>query len=215
VHGVEEPAGSGHPTVTEPGPGAPGADDPGLWPNPAVGARRRRRSGTRQAIEWVVLIGAALAIALLLRTFLFQAFYIPSASMEPTLNIDDRVLVNKLSYKLHDVHRGDIVVFEKPPQETSDIDDLVKRVIGLPGETVEGRDGHVYVDGKLLRESYLDEAVVTSNFAAVTVPANSLWVMGDNRPASRDSRYFGPIRESTVVGRVFLRIWPPSRVGFL
>jgi signal peptidase I len=125
------------------------------------------------------------------------------------------VLVNKLSYKLHDIHRGDIVVFTKPKGEESDIKDLVKRVIALPGESVEGRDGHIYIDGKLLKEPYLPDGTETSTFGAQPVPSNSIWVMGDNRPASRDSRYFGPIPESSVVGRVFVRIWPPNRLGFL
>jgi signal peptidase I len=162
-----------------------------------------------------VLVGAALLIAILIKTFLFQAFYIPSESMYPTLKTHDRVLVNKLSYKLHDVHRGDIVVFEKPPSETSDIKDLVKRVIGLPNETVEGRDGHIYINGKLLKEPYLPDGMETSTFGPQTIPSNSVWVMGDNRVASRDSRYFGPITESSIVGRVFIRIWPIKRIGFL
>jgi signal peptidase I len=177
--------------------------------------RRRRQSGTKQAIEWILLIGTALAIALIIKTFFFQAFYIPSASMDPTLKIHDRVLVNKLSYKLHNVHRGDIVVFTKPPSETSDIKDLVKRVVGLPNETVEGRAGHIYVDGKLLKEPYLPKGTDPGSFSPITIPSNSVWVMGDNRPYSRDSRYFGPILKSSIVGRVFVRIWPVRRVGFL
>jgi signal peptidase I len=199
--------------TNEPGGGL--ATDAPLVPDEQTRKRRRRQSGTRQAIEWVVLVGTALVIAILIKTFLFQAFYIPSESMYPTLKTHDRVLVNKLSYKLHDVHRGDIVVFEKPKTETSDIKDLVKRVIGLPGETVEGRDGHIYIDGHLLKESYLPDGVETSTFEEQHIPPNSIWVMGDNRVASRDSRYFGPITESSIVGRVFIRIWPPSRLGFL
>jgi signal peptidase I len=186
-----------------------------ILPDRSTRRRRRRHRGARQAVEWVLLVGAALTIALLIKIFLFQAFYIPSASMDPTLKINDRVLVNKMSYRLHDVHRGDIVVFEKPPNEASDIKDLVKRVIGLPNETVEGRNGHIYINGKLLKEPYLTSTAVTSDFAAQSVPANSVWVMGDNRPASRDSRYFGPIKTSSIVGRVFVRIWPPTRLGFL
>jgi signal peptidase I len=191
------------------------ATEPPLVPDEATRKRRRRQSGARQAIEWVVLVGTALVIAILIKTFLFQAFFIPSESMYPTLKTGDRVLVNKLSYKLHDVNRGDIVVFEKPKTETSDIKDLVKRVIGLPGETVEGRDGHIYINGHVLKEPYLPAGVETSTFAQQRVPSNSLWVMGDNRVASRDSRYFGPITESSIVGRVFVRIWPPRRLGFL
>jgi signal peptidase I len=175
----------------------------------------RRQSAARQAVEWVVFIGVALGIALLIKTFLFQAFFIPSESMVPTLKVHDRVLVNKLSYKMHPIHRGDIVVFTRPPNEPNDIKDLVKRVIGLPGETVEGRNGHVYINGKLLEEPYLPQGTITSTFAVIKLPTNSIWVMGDNRGNSADSRVFGPIKESSIVGRVFLRIWPLSRIGFL
>jgi signal peptidase I len=184
-------------------------------PDRATRLRLRRQRGRRQAIEWVLLIGAALVIALVIKTFLFQAFYIPSESMVPTLKIHDRVLVNKLSYKLHPVHRSDIVVFTKPKGELSNIKDLVKRVIALPGETVEGRDGHVYVDGKQLNEPYLPKGTDTQGFTARPIPANAVWVMGDNRGQSEDSRVFGPIPKSSIVGRVFVRIWPVTRLGFL
>jgi signal peptidase I len=175
-------------------------------------ARRRRAT-----IEWVILIGAALIIALVIKTFLFQAFYIPSESMVPTLKVGDRVLVNKLSYKLGDVHRGDIVVFKAPPEARSDgIDDLVKRVIGLPGDTVEARaDGHIYINDRLLEEPYLPEGILTTNLPPTKVPAGHLFMMGDNRPASRDSRYFGPIKESAIIGEVFVRIWPPKSIGLM
>jgi signal peptidase I len=192
----------------------PPAPEP-ILPDAETVKHRKRRTGTRQAIEWVILIGAALFIAVLIKTFLFQAFFIPSGSMIPTLKVNDRVLVNKLSYKTHDIHRGDIVVFSKPPGETDNIKDLVKRVIALPGETVEGRDNHIYINGKLLEEPYLPAGTMTTSFSPRKIPANSMWVMGDNRTESRDSRYFGPIKESSVVGRVFLRIWPLNRLGFL
>ena len=116
-------------------------------------------------------MAAALLAALLIKTFLLQAFYIPSDSMNPTLVQRDRVLVNKLSYHFHDVHRGDIVVFKRPPEETDPkIKDLIKRVIGLPGDTIESRDGHMYVNGKLLKESYLDKGVLTDGVVLQTVP---------------------------------------------
>jgi signal peptidase I len=190
-------------------------DEQEILPDSATRRRRARKSGARTALEWVLLIGAALVIALLIKTFLVQAFYIPSESMVPTLKVHDRVLVNKLSYKMHPIHRGDIVVFTKPPAETSDIKDLIKRVIGLPGDTVSGQNGHVYIDGRQLNEPYLPAGTVTDNFAPVKIPTGDVWVMGDNRPDSKDSRAFGPIRESSVVGRAFLRIWPLSRLGFL
>ena len=169
----------------------------------------------RTVFEWVGLVVLALVIALLIKTFLFQAFYIPSESMVPTLKIHDRVLVNKLSYKLHPVHRGDIVVFKAPPHADPGIDDLVKRVIGLPGEVVAAHGGHVYINGKQLPETYLSSGVSTSAFEPRRIPEHSYWVMGDNRGNSKDSRSFGFITKSQIVGRVFLRIWPPGRIGFM
>jgi signal peptidase I len=182
------------------------------------GAQRRQRSKRRQRqiIEWIVLIVAALGIALVIKTFLFQAFYIPSASMYPTLKVGDRVLVNKLSYRVHDVNRGDIVVFSAPPgTETAQIKDLVKRVVGLPGDAIEGRgDGHIYINGRQLTEPYLHGAP-SKTFPAARVPAHSYYVLGDNRLQSKDSTVFGPISRSKIVGRVFVRIWPITHLGFL
>lgn len=182
---------------------------------PPEGTRSNRNK--RIAIEWVVLIVAALAIALVIRTLLFQAFYIPSPSMVPTLKVGDRVLVNKISYKLHDIHRGDIIVFKAPPEaQSGNIKDLVKRVVGLPGDTVEARDdGRVYVNDRLLDEPYLPDGTRTLDMPPTKVPAGQLFMMGDNRTASRDSRYFGTIAKSSVIGRVFVRIWPPGRIGLL
>jgi signal peptidase I len=177
-----------------------------------------------------------------IKTFLFQAFYIPSESMVPTLEVGDRVLVNKLSYDLHDLHRGDIVVFEAEPNREwhrAGIDDLVKRVVALPGETVtQCETNRICIDGKLLKESYLPKGTVTtmppelpyitdtggkrvlvcdrdSPSGGCTVPAGKVFVMGDNRTNSQDARANGPIKESSIVGRVFLRIWPPDRIGFM
>ncbi len=182
--------------------------------------KRFRRSATRSAVEWVVLVTAALLIALLIKTFLFQAFWIPSDSMVPTLEKGDRVLVNKLSYRLHDLNRGDIVVFKAPDAAQSGIADLVKRVVGLPGEEIEGRDGSIFVtDGvtgetSLLEEPYLPEGTVSKEFDPVGVPAGAMFVLGDNRLLSKDSTVFGPVTQDDIVGRVFVRIWPPSRLGF-
>jgi signal peptidase I len=182
-------------------------------------SRRRRssqqhRSPLRSLVEWAVVIGGALLVALVIQAFLFQAFYIPSESMDPTLQIGDRVLVNKLSYDLHDVNRGDVVVFERPPNEPpSDVHDLIKRVVGLPGDTVEGIDGTVYINGEALDESYLPDGTVTSPFKPVVVPEGHVFVMGDNRGNSRDSRFFGPIDESLIVGRAFVIVWPLGRAG--
>jgi len=173
-------------------------------------------SGLRSLVEWVVVVGGALIIALVIKTFLLQAFYIPSSSMVSTLNIGDRVLVNKLSYKVHDVHRGDIMVFERPEGEAdSQITDLIKRVIALPGETVEAQNGQILIDGEPLDEPYLDEGVTTGDFDPVTVPDGHYFMMGDNRGDSRDSRFFGPIAEDTIVGRAFFRVWPLGDISTL
>jgi signal peptidase I len=223
-------------------PGGPagdtGNDDAGIEADEAPPGRRRRSSKPpkttqRVVLEWVVLIAAALAIAFIIKTFLFQAFYIPSESMVPTLNVGDRVLVNKLSYDFHDVHRSDIVVFDAPPlARSNDIKDLVKRVIGLPGDTVTyPGDDHLYVNGKVLKEPYLAKGTVTNQSSnpkvppgceapangdpGCKVPAGHIFVMGDNRTESKDARFFGPVKESTIVGRVFLRIWPIGDIGFM
>ena len=175
------------------------------------GTAAKTTSKTRTAVEWTLVIAGALGAALLIKTFLFQAFFIPSASMEPTLHIGDRVLVNKLSYKFGDIERGDLVVFKRPDvadEEAAVVRDLIKRVIALPGDTVEGRDGAVYINGKRLQEQYLPTGTVTENFDSQIVPAGKIWVMGDNRTNSRDSRVLGAIDVDTVHGRAFVRIWP-------
>ncbi len=180
-------------------------------------APQRGPSSFKSAVEWVAIIVGALAVALIVKATLLQAFYIPSESMDPTLKIGDRVLVNKLSYRLHDVHRGDIIVFERPQvAPTDEIKDLIKRVVALPGETVESDEqGRVLVDGKVLSEPYLPPGTSTTNLSRQVVPPDHYWVMGDNRPNSRDSRYYGVITESSVIGRAFVRVWPITAFGLL
>jgi signal peptidase I len=205
--------------VVPPEPGAAGgagggSEAPGAAePPPSSG-----RSSWRNAIEWIVIIAAALAVALVVKTFLFQAFFIPSESMEPTLKPGDRVLVNKLSYHLHPIHRGDIVVFKRPPGEAGDptIKDLIKRVIGLPGDTIEARaDGRVYINGQPVNEPYLLPGTETTNLPKHVVAPGQYFVMGDNRSNSKDSRFIGAIPGSLIVGRAFVRVWPLSAVGLL
>jgi len=188
-------------------------------------AVRRRR--IRNAVEWVVIVAGAFVVALLVKTFLIQAFYIPSASMFPTLKENDRVLVNKLSYDLHDVNRGDVIVFELDPDQVGPdgIKDLIKRVVGLPGDVIETRDGQVYVNDRPLEEPYLDEGQLTGDpddtmnppIERQTVPDDHVYVLGDNRSNSADSRYpyRGPIPVDTIVGRAFVLVWPPGDIGGL
>ena len=187
-----------------------------VTPRPPDDEWDKSRSTLRSVVEWVVIVAGAVLVAIVIRTFVLQAFYIPSSSMEPTLKIDDKVLVNKLSYKFHDINRGDIVVFERPPGETDPkIKDLIKRVIGLPGDSIEAHDGHVFVDGRRLNEPYLPAGIQIKPLARQVVPGNSIFVMGDNRPSSKDSTVFGPISKNLVVGRAFLRVWPLSAIKFL
>jgi signal peptidase I len=210
------PAPPSPPTGGDGGRGEGGGEGDGAGSELPPPSKKKQRSLQRTVLEWVLLLGGAFVIALLIKTFLFQAFYIPSESMVPTLETNDRVLVNKLSYKLHDVNRGDIVVFETPEGESSGAEDLVKRVIGLPGEEVSGcEETKVCIDGRPLDEPYLTDDEVTTKFAPVRVPAGSVFMMGDNRDQSKDSRSFGPIDQDSIVGRVFIRIWPPNRVGLL
>jgi signal peptidase I len=195
-------------------PGLPG--DESESPTTGVRAEARRRRRRRAAIEWLIVLVIALGVAVLMRTFVVQTFYIPSGSMEPTLNIGDRILVDKLSYHLHAVHRGDIVVFARPPGETLEpgVNDLVKRVIGLPNETISAQNGQIDINGKPLAEPWLPKGVVTDDFGPVHIPSGDYFVMGDNRGFSSDSRVFGPISGSLIVGRVVMRIWPLSHITF-
>ena len=185
---------------------------------------RGKGSGYRWVIEWAVILMAVLLCTVLLRTYVIQSFYIPSPSMVPTLDVGDRIMVNKLSYDLHSVHRGDIIVFKRPPLEEQDFPDLVKRVVGLPGETISTRNGHVYINNKLLAEPWLpagpqsytgalpdDQHPQFNMPGPVHIPAGEYFVMGDNRTDSEDSRFFGPIPKSLIVGRAVAVVWPLSR----
>ncbi|WCO69215.1 signal peptidase I [Iamia majanohamensis] len=226
----DEPETPASASAPAPDPEGPDAVDDGAveddedGPETPTEVRDRR---VRSAVEWVAVLGGAVVVALLVRTFLFTTFWIPSGSMEPTLMGEgrrDRVIVNRLSYKLHDVNRGDIIVFEVPPGEPTltidgqQVQDLIKRVIGLPGETVELRDGDVYVDGELLDEPYLPDGVETEPICGgdgvYEVPDDSVFVMGDNRPMSQDARCWSThsVEESAIVGRAFIRIWPLSEI---
>jgi signal peptidase I len=197
-----------------------------------------RSSHLRTFIELPLLVVVALVVTLLVKALLAQAFFIPSASMEPQLMVHDRVIVSRTSYRLHDPHRGDIVVFPSPAatpkhygfvggifQDLLDTvalgdrsdDELIKRVIGLPGEVVKGEDGHVVINGRTLQEPYLASTVRTEDFGPVKVPKGRLFVMGDNRGNSHDSRFsdIGSIKISSIVGRAIARVWPPGRAAFL
>jgi signal peptidase I len=205
---------------------------------PPPSSSSRRASRFVGSTPFLVLV--AVVVAIVVKTFLVQAFYIPSASMVPTLEVGDRVFVNKFVYDIGDVHRGDVIVFENPNSEAlpdrgivggflhwlgegigfaqPEDEDFIKRVIGLPGETIEIRDNVVYVDGEPLDEPYLTEQARQSNggLPPTAIPAGNYFVMGDNRGNSADSRYgLGFVPEDKVIGRAFVVIWPPSHMGGL
>jgi len=204
-------------TVVTEGP-APDPDE-----SAPLGEGGTKGGAYRWVIEWAVILMAVLLVTVLMRTYVVQTFYIPSPSMVPTLAVGDRIMVNKLSYDLHGVHRGDIVVFKRPPLEEQDFPDLVKRVIGLPGETISSRNGHIYVNGRLLSEPWLTPGAASYTGALpddphqqfnlpgpVKIPPGEYFVMGDNRTDSEDSRFFGPIPGGLIVGRAFAVVWPLS-----
>ena len=241
------------------GPGAPPTgSEPGV---PTPPEPRREQPLTGSAPPWVgsphqdeikpkkekqgsflkelpILIIIAFGLALLIKTFLLQAFYIPSESMVPTLQVGDRVLVNKLVYRIHPPRRGDIIVFIEDPGPkkafwgrvrsflTEGLGvtkpkslDFIKRVIGLPGETIQITNGVVTIrtpEGKplTLNEPYLNSDRDTSSYGPFKIPFGTYFVMGDNRGNSSDSRTRGPIKKKAIIGRAFIRIWPLGRFGF-
>jgi signal peptidase I len=192
------------------------------------GSRPRRR---RLLGEIPVLLVAAVLIALVIKTFLLQAFYIPSGSMQPTLREGDRVLVEKVAYRFDEPDRGDVVVFQRRLSgsdgdralgeriadafrgllgwSTAARQDFIKRVVAVGGDTVEAREGAVWVNGRPLSEPYLSGGTRTSTFARVAVPEGSVFVLGDNRGNSNDSLSFGAVPVEAVVGHAFLLVWPP------
>jgi signal peptidase I len=211
------------------------------WPDRPAGDTPKKRSSLAFFKELPVLIIIAFGLALLIKTFLVQAFFIPSESMVPTLQVGDRVLVNKLVYRFREPRRGEIIVFvaehavatqnrsffrkiadnitqglgvSQPADR-----DFIKRIIGLPGETLQMRDSVVTItttSGKTLRLNEPYARKDPSQFGPFKVPPGTLFVMGDNRPNSSDSRYrLGPIRRKDVVGKAFVKVWPPGRFGGL
>jgi len=221
--------------------GSPSPVDPfdqtvGPTDAPAAPKKRRKRDPLPFWMEMPILILVALVVAVVIKTFLVQAFYIPSSSMEDTLQVNDRVMVNKLAYRFGDIARGHIIVFDDPHGETvtdegfvssvfrnvaeavglsTPRSEVIKRVIGLPGETVEISGGVVLIDGSPINEPYVRDGSVMADEPPVVVPPGHVFVMGDNRNASQDSRVFGPIPEDEIVGRAFVIIWPPGRWGGL
>jgi len=176
-------------------------------------------SRRRWLAEWVGIVVVATTLALIVKFAVISSFVIPSGSMHPTLKEGDRVLVNRLSYDAHDIHRGDVIVFSRPPNAPGGPDapdDLIKRVIGLPGETIQTADDAILIDGRRLIEPYLTRGAPSQGIdEPILIPKDHIWVMGDNRTNSADSRVFGPLDVHLILGRAFSRIWPPGRLGYL
>jgi signal peptidase I len=154
----------------------------------------------------------AAVLSLVIITFIVQAFYIPSGSMEPTLMVNDRILVAKFLYRVEPVQRGDVIVFRYPlnPQR-----DFVKRVIGLPGDHVQLKEGVVYVGGNRWSEKGYTIKPDFGNYGPVVVPAQDFFVLGDNRNNSEDSRFFGYVPRENIIGKALFIYWPPQRIGFV
>jgi signal peptidase I len=165
-------------------------------------------------LDWTETIVVAFILALIIRAFFVQVFWIPSSSMEPTLDIQDRIVVNKVTYHFRKPRRFEIAVFRQVGEEGPSKRDLIKRVIGLPGEKLELKDGIVYINDKPLDEKHPMNRDL-ADFGPVRVPPNAYFMMGDNRPASADSRYWGFLPEKNIIGPAFFKIWPLRKFGLI
>jgi signal peptidase I len=213
------------------------------WQPPGEPARAEDRHDGGDHRSWrelPVLVLVALVVAILIKSFLVQAFFIPSASMEPTLLEGDRVLVCRICYRISDIQRGDVIVFSDPAPSPShrgtlgafvhwlsegiglaqpQDEDFIKRVVGLPGDVVELRSGQLIVNERPVDEPYLNARKDTRSYGPVTVPDGNLFVLGDNRTVSGDSRLtpaeggVGLVPEDKVIGKAFVIVWPPGRWG--
>lgn len=163
-------------------------------------------------VEILESVGFAILLAAVIRVFILAPFYIPSGSMEPTLQIGDRIIVSKLSYRLGEPHRGDIIVFKYPLDPNRD---FVKRLIGLPGETVALRNSQLYINGQRVSENYLPAGLQFPDFGPERVSPGYYLVLGDNRNNSDDSRVWGPLPRQNVIGKAILVYWPLDRIGLL
>jgi signal peptidase I len=203
---------------------------PAVPPEEPPAQRRHGPLGFIRELPGLILV--AFLLALLIKSFLVQAFFIPSQSMETTLLVGDRVLVNKMVYRFREPHRGEVIVFENPHSVEPDRNffqdlahwvteglgfssdpqkDFIKRVIGLPGDTIEVRRGKVFINRKRIQEPYLNPERDLDDFGPEKVEPGHYFMMGDNRANSQDSRFFGTIPRDKIVGRAFVILWPPSR----
>ncbi|MFC1559918.1 signal peptidase I [Candidatus Margulisiibacteriota bacterium] len=163
-------------------------------------------------VDWIETIVVALILALIIRQFAFQTSEVMSGSMIPTLQIRDRVIVNKLVYKLKEPKRGEIILFKSTIDPRKD---FIKRLVALPGEEVAFRNGMLLINGKVISQSQWDVVWDSSAFGPKKVPANSYFFVGDNRPQSYDSRFWGFVPKKNIIGKAFLLVWPPFHIRLL
>lgn len=201
--------------------------------NPVDRLASRLPQPWRTIVDWAVTIAGAVAIVLLIKAYVVNPYRIPSSSMEPTLHcarpapgcearFSDRVLANRFIYRFRDPERGEIVVFNTPPLAQIKCGaggTFVKRIIGLPGDRLEVRlirgAGYVFINGRELNEPYIQQSRRGGTpFGPTTVPKGEYFMMGDNRAASCDSRFWGPVPRKNIIGKVFMTYWPPNRISF-
>lgn len=177
-------------------------------------AEARGQSAGRQIAEFLATLAIAFLVAQAVRTWVIQPFVVPTGSMLPTIQLSDQVLANKFIYRFESPKRGDIVVLDDP---TGQVGTLIKRVIGTGGQTIDIRDGKVWIDGEALTEPYTHGQPNELGPLPMPyqIPADAVWVMGDNRTQSQDSRWFGAVKLSAVHGRAFFIYWPWARIGEL
>lgn len=163
-------------------------------------------SSLRKFLDWALTLTAALIISLTFRAYVAEGRYIPSESMVPALEVGDRLIIEKISHKVNGIQRGDIIVFKAPPQNGGK-DDMIKRVVGLPGEKITIKEGRVFINGSAIDEPYVRQIPFNESYE-YTVPMDSVFVMGDNRNNSYDSRYWGPVPLSLVIGKTLVKYYP-------
>jgi signal peptidase I len=205
-------------TPREPVASAPGGgvDAEGEGESSPSSTPSRAAPWVRTGIEWAVVLLVALVIALLVRTYVIQTYYIPSISMEPTLQVGDHILVLKAAYRFTSPAIGDVIVFKAPPKEhlacqDPEVQDLVKRIIALPNDTIRSVGNNIYINNHLLAQPWQHTMNIGSAIPTQTIPPNRYFVMGDNRPESCDSRVWGTVPRGNIIGKAVLIFWPLSR----
>ena len=215
-----EPVGSGAVAGPDAAPtaGVARASDPGNGAPTAPPRASRLSPWVRTLLEWVVVLVVALLVAVFVRTYVVQTYFIPSISMEPTLQVGDHILVLKAAYRFTSPAIGDVIVFKAPPAEHSACDDpqvqdLVKRIIATPGDTIASRGQQIILNGHVLKQPWQHTSPIGQQITPQKLPAGQYFVMGDNRSQSCDSRIWGTVPRGDIIGKAIFIFWPPSRIG--